>query len=400
MKLTLIAMGPGDDRLLTHEAAAALRGADCLIGSPRLLSCASSGAPRFPMTRPGEIAALLRERGSEFSSPCVLLSGDTGFYSGARSLLALLGEETDAAVLPGVSSVQAFAARLRQPWQDWKLVSAHGVFCNPAAHVRRNRRTFFLTGGAASPAALCAQLDRAGLGDVIVTVGENLSSPDEAVRTGTARALSAQSFAPLSVMLAENASPYLPAVPGVRDEAFTRGGVPMTKSEVRSLVLCKLGLRRNDVFWDVGAGTGSVSVEAALLLEDGQVCAVERNEEGCALIQTNAERFGVALTLAQGTAPEACADFPAPDAAFIGGSGGKLEEILHNLLERNPGVRVAVTAVTIETVAKASALLDRLGFQDVERIEVAVSRMVPAGPLHRLQAENPVFLLSGRGPGA
>lgn len=398
MRLTLLGMGPGNAGCLTAEAQTALGTADCLIGSPRLLAAFGTGVPQFALTRAADIAALLREH-PEFSSPCVLLSGDTGFYSGARSLLALTGEE-NVIVLPGLSSVQTLAARLRQPWQDWKLVSAHGVFCEPAAHVRKNRFTFFLTGGACSPQSLCRSLVSSGLGGVRVTVGENLSGENEAVRTGTALELAVQSFAPLSVMLAENPEPYLSMVPGVRDDRFERGNVPMTKSEVRSLVLCKLGLRRGDVFWDVGAGTGSVCVEAALLLEDGLVCAVERNEEGCALIRKNAERFGVPVTLVQGTAPEACASFPAPDAAFIGGSGGKLEEILRFLLERNPAVRVAVTAVTIETLAKASALLDRLGFCEVERIQVAVSRLVPAGPLHRLQAENPVFLLSGRGPGA
>ena len=398
MRLTLLGMGPGNKEQLSAAARAALAAADCLIGSPRLLAAFGTGAPQFALTRAADIVALLRER-PDFMSPCVLLSGDTGFYSGARSLLALTGGE-DAAVLPGLSSVQALAARLRQPWQDWKLVSAHGVFCEPAAHVRKNRFTFFLTGGACSPDALCRSLAAAGLGGVRVTVGENLFCEDEAVRTGTARELAGERFAPLSVLLAENPEPYLPIVPGVRDERFERGNVPMTKSEVRSLVLCKLGLRKSDVFWDIGAGTGSVSVEAALLLEDGRVCAVERGEEGCALIRKNAERFGVPVTLAQGAAPEACASFPAPDAAFIGGSGGRLEEILRAVLERNPAARVAVTAVTIETLAKASALLDRLGFREVERLQVAVSRLVPAGPLHRLQAENPVFLLSGRGPGA
>lgn len=398
MKLTLIGMGPGNESLWTQEARTALEETDCLIGSPRLLASVSRDVPRYPMTRPHAIGAFLTEHQDTFRSPCVLLSGDTGFYSGARSLLHVLGTR-NAVVLPGISSVQAFAARLRQPWQDWKLVSAHGLACRPAGYVRKHPRTFFLTGGDSSPDTLCQALTEAGLGGCRVHAGENLSAADESIRTGTAREFAGQSFAPLSVLLVENDAPYLPAVPGVRDEEFERGNVPMTKSEVRSLVLCKLRLQTGDVFWDVGAGTGSVSVEAALLLESGHVCAVERNAEGCALIRRNAERFGVSLSLTEGTAPEACASFPAPDAAFIGGSGGKLEELLRFLLERNPAVRVAVTAVTVETLAKASSLLDELGFLEVERIQVSVSRLVPAGPLHRLQAENPVFLLSGRGPG-
>lgn len=396
MKLTLVGAGPGSPRFLTEEGRRALEQADCLIGAPRLLEGVESRAPRFPMTRPEEIASFLEEH-REFAAPCLLFSGDTGFYSGARSLLARLkGWETS--LVPGLSSLQYFAARLGSPWQEWRLVSAHGLACDPVPPVRRNRFTFFLTGGASSPASLCRALAAAGLGQLRAAAGADLSYPQEEIAQGLVRELAERDFPPLSVLLVENSAPSAPLTPGVPDEEFLRGKVPMTKREVRSLALCSLGLQEGSVFWDIGAGTGSVAVEAALL--GCAVYAVEQKDEACGLIRRNAEKFHVSLQLRQGAAPQACQDLPAPDAAFVGGSGGRLEEILLCLLEKNPAVRVAVSAVTVETLAEASALLDRLGFLEVRRIQAAVSLLIPAGRYHRMEAQNPVFLLSGRGPGA
>ena len=289
-----------------------------------------------------------------------------------------------------------FSARTGISWQDAAFVSAHGRALSIASEVRSHRKTFVLTGPDVS--SLMKRLTEYGLGRVRVLAGERLSFDDERISEGTAEEFSGRSFDPLTVLLILNpdAQAYVP--PGIPDSRMERGRVPMTKREVRSLALCSLGLQEGSVFWDIGAGTGSVAVEAALL--GCAVYAVEQKDEACGLIRRNAEKFHVSLQLRQGAAPQACRDLPAPDAAFVGGSGGRLEEILLCLLEKNPAVRVAVSAVTVETLAEASALLDRLGFLEVRRIQAAVSLLIPAGRYHRMEAQNPVFLLSGRGPGA
>ena len=160
MEVTLIGMGLGDPTTLTAQAVRALEGADGLIGARRLVEGLNLGreVPRYPATKGTEILEILEIlRRSGLERPCVLYSGDTGFYSGARSLTALLEKEgIPFRVLPGLSSVQYLAARLGRPWQDWKLVSAHGTRCDPVAAVLEGREAFFLTGGELGPGS-CAR---------------------------------------------------------------------------------------------------------------------------------------------------------------------------------------------------------------------------------------------------
>ena len=157
MEVTLIGMGPGGVEYLPAAAAEALGRADCLLGSRRLLEECSLApqAPRFPATKSADMLEILE--GRDFSFPCVLYSGDTGFYSGARTLLPLLRERgISVRVLPGISSLQYLAAQLGRPWQEWSVVSAHGLTCDPVGEVlaARGRPVFFLTGGAGGAGAL------------------------------------------------------------------------------------------------------------------------------------------------------------------------------------------------------------------------------------------------------
>ena len=396
MLVTLAGLGCGTAATITAEAREAIMKADCLIGAERLLASLPRECTqrRFPATRPQEILALLLESGAE--RPCVVYSGDTGFYSGTRGLLPLLEERSiPFRVLPGVSSVQLLAARLGRPWQDWALHSAHGADCDVVAAVSQGRPAFFLTGGRLGPAELCRRLADAGLGELAVTVGENLSYETEHIFRGTAAEAAGRTFAPLSVLLAEAAPrPWSPRTTGIPDGDFIRGQVPMTKQEVRAAVLGKLAVCPTDTVWDVGAGTGSVSVELALAACQGRCYAVEYQEEACELIERNRERFGAwNLTLVRGKAPEALADLPAPDAVFIGGTKGTMEQVVATVLEKNPHARICVSAIALETLAAATAALTAHGLE-AEVTQIGVSRTKAVGKLHLLMANNPVFLVS------
>ena len=275
MKITLVGMGSGAPGSLTAAGLEALRGAELIIGARRLLENLPEGctANRAALYKTDEICALLRQ--TDCAEAAVAFSGDTGFYSGAAALCRALDDAgLPYTVLPGVSSVQLLAAALGRPWQGWRLVSAHGCACDPVAACRAGGTTFFLTGGSETPATLCQQLAAAGLGDAAATVGENLGTPSQRLVTGTAQELAAQRFAPLSVLLVENVPAPLRRTPGLPDAAFIRGKTPMTKQEVRAAALAKLAVRPGDTLWDVGAGTGSVSVELALAAPAGRVCAV------------------------------------------------------------------------------------------------------------------------------
>lgn len=396
--VTLIGMGSGTPELLTAQGLAALQSADLIIGAIRLLEHLPTGCTenRKALYKPENILSCL----SEFpaANAALLYSGDTGFYSGASKLLPMLRAfGISARVLPGISSVQLLSAAIGRPWQDWKLVSAHGCACDPAAQclTAEGRPVFFLTGGTETPATLCAKLADAGLGDAHAIIGENLGTPQEHLAFGTAQTLAAKTFAPLSVLLIEHT--VLPArrTPGFPDDAFIRGEVPMTKQEVRAAALAKLAVRPTDTLWDVGAGTGSVSVELALAAPRGHVYAVECAPDACALIRQNREKFhAYNLSLIEGAAPQVLANLPAPDAVFIGGTKGSMAEVVDAALAKNPNARLCISAIALETLSAAIAALAAHG-QTAEVTQLAVSRTRPAGKLHLLMANNPIFLITG-----
>ncbi|HIR56948.1 MAG TPA: precorrin-6y C5,15-methyltransferase (decarboxylating) subunit CbiE [Candidatus Gallacutalibacter pullicola] len=393
----LAGIGCGTPDTMTAEVRDSISGAEIWIGARRILSGLPDGqAEKFAATKPGEIlTALLENRGRRC---CVLYSGDSGFYSGARSLAPLLEEQGIAyRILPGISSVQAMAARMAEPWQGWKLVSAHGVECDAVAAVNTGAPALFLTGGTLGPASLCDKLVRAGLGSLRAVVGENLSYETEKIIHGTAAEFLQREFAPLSVLWVEAApKPWNGPCQGIRDEEFIRGSVPMTKREVRACAVSMAAPSPGAVLWDVGAGTGSISVELALSTPSGRVFAVECEQEGIDLIRRNRERFGAwNVTPVHGKAPDALADLPAPDAVFIGGTKGGLAEILDIVLEKNPSARIVISAVTMETIAQSSQLLTECGLE-FEATQISAARTRQAGRFHMMAAQNPVFLIEAR----
>ena len=396
MNVTLIGMGSGQPENLTLQGLAALRQADLILGARRLLAVLPAGCTenRAAAYRPDEVAELLQTSGAE--NAVLVYSGDTGFYSGASSMMEKLEAlGVRARVLPGLSSIQLLAAALGRPWQGWNLVSAHGRTCDPVAECMQGRPTFFLTGGSEDPATLCAQLAAEGFGDVQAVVGQCLGTPEEKLFRGSVKELAAGRFNSLSVLLVEAAEVLPRRAPGLPDEAFERGDVPMTKQEVRAAVLAKLAVRPEDILWDVGAGTGSVSVELALAAPRGRVYAVECRPEGCALIKANREKFRTRnLVLVEGLAPDALSDLPAPDAVFIGGSEGSLAAIVDAALDKNPDARICVSAIALETLSAAVAALTAKG-RTVQVSQIAVSRAKAVGGLHLMMAQNPIYLITG-----
>ena len=395
MQVTLAALGGGTPETMTAGCTAALEQAGCVIGAKRLLEQLPRGCTenRIAAIKP---EAILDEILRQNTDCAVVYSGDTGFYSGARGLLPLLEKAgIPARVLPGVSSVQLLSARLGRPWQDWNLVSAHGTECGVLAAVSAGRPALFLTGGVLGPAEICRRLTEAGLGTLPVVIGERLSYPDEAVTAGTAQELAAGTYAPLSVLLAEAAPREKRRCPGFPDNAFLRGDVPMTKQEVRAAALAKLAAEPADTLWDVGAGTGSVSVELALAAPEGQTFAVECKPEACGLIRANREKFSAwNLQLIAGRAPDALRELPPPDGVFIGGTQGGMAEIVDIILQKNANARICVTAIALETLSAAVAALTEHGLS-AHVTQIAVSRSKPAGKLHLLTANNPIFLITG-----
>lgn len=410
-KVTIIGAGPGNPDLLSRAALDAIDIADVVIGAHRVLAGIDvpPDAVRCELVKTADIVAELTDAAS-WQRAVVVMTGDVGLFSGARRLVeALSGDaQVDVRVIPGISSASYLAARLARPWQDWRFASAHGVACDIVAEAERAGELFLVTSGGEDPSRLSGELVQAGFGDACVTVAERLSYPDERITCATASEITGQTFDDLNVMLIEFAGgagspansrwPY--ASSGIPDELFIRGDVPMTKQEVRAVALAKLRLTATDTVWDVGAGTGSVSIEAALVARAGSVWAVERNATGVRLIRENADAFGCGNVHAvPGVAPEALAKLPVPDAVFVGGSAGELPSIVEAALEKNSQVRLCVPCVTVETLTEACALLSSSRFKGFEACQVSAARAEAVGSHHLMKAQNPVFLVSARGAG-
>lgn len=188
--------------------------------------------------------------------------------------------------------------------------------------------------------------------------------------------------------------PYL--TPGIPDEEFIQGRVPLTKEEVRSVALSKTRLREDHIIYDIGAGTGSLSIEAALLAPRGKVFAIERNPEALDLVRQNRERFQVEnLTLLPGQAPEALVSLPTADRIIIGGSGGRLPEILEVSAKKlGEGGMLTLLAVTLDTLTAAQRILEEEPWTGMEMVQLVVTRGVKVGKFRILKALNPVFILT------
>lgn len=410
-KVTIIGAGPGNPDLLSRAALDAIDIADVVIGAHRALVGIDvpPDVVRCELVKTADIVAALTDAAS-WQRAVVVMTGDVGLFSGARRLVeALSGDaRVDVRLIPGISSASYLAARLARPWQDWRFASAHGVACDIVAEAERAGELFLVTSGGEDPSRLSGELVQAGFGDARVTVAERLSYPDERITCATASEIAGQTFDDLNVMLIEFAGgagspansrwPY--ASSGIPDELFIRGDVPMTKQEVRAVALAKLRLTATDTVWDVGAGTGSVSIEAALVARAGSVWAVERNAAGVRLIRENADAFGCGNVRAvPGVAPEALAKLPVPDAVFVGGSAGELPSIVEAALEKNSQVRLCVPCVTVETLTEACTLLSGSRFKGFEACQVSAARAEAVGSHHLMKAQNPVFLVSARGAG-
>lgn len=393
----VVGIGPGGLAGRTIEAEEAIRSANCLIGAKRMLEAAAHpGQLCLDAIAPEKIVEAIHAH-PECRRFAVVMAGDIGFYSGTKKLLPLLSG-CDVQLLPGLSSLVTLCARLGVSYEDAVTVSLHGRNANIAAIAARNPKVFVLVGGENGMGKLCRHLTEYGLGHVTVSVGEQLGYPEEKITVGTAEALSGQTFHSLSVCLITHAVTAAFSH-GLPDSVFQRGShadgsvVPMTKRDIRNAASSRLALQRDSICWDIGAGTGSVSIEMAMQSYLGHVYAVEKKETALSLLEENCRRLHADnVTVIPGAAPAACADLPAPTHVFIGGSSGNLRAILETALAKNPAVRFVITAIAMETVAELTAIAK--DFTESEVTSLSAAQGHKAGPYTLMQGQNPVFVFT------
>ena len=435
-QIAIAGIGMGNILTMTGEVEQACREADLLIGAGRMLDTVRElGKPSAKLYLGTEIAGYILEH-PQYHKIAVLLSGDVGFYSGAKKLLqaleeaglaeeqnvTLFGQSKEGAqaleeaglliaaqkaensqrrryqirLLCGISSVQYFASRLQIPWEDIRLMSDHGRRQNIVGMLHTHEKVFTLTDGDKGVRRLSGELLRYGLGSVKMYVGCQLSYPDEEIAAGTPEQfLDYEKEGIMAVLLIHEEAKEAPVSHGISDELFVRGKVPMTKQEVRSISLSKLALRRDSVVYDIGAGTGSIAAECARVAAEGKVYAIEKNPKALELIEKNKHYHRAwNLDTIAGEAPEALEGLEAPTHAFIGGSSGKLERILEVLWQKSPGVRIVLNVISLETLQEAVKALREYDIEYQEIVQVTVAKARQLGSHHLMMGQNPVYIIT------
>jgi precorrin-6B C5,15-methyltransferase / cobalt-precorrin-6B C5,C15-methyltransferase len=405
-RLSRIAIIGLDGGPLGAEADALLEGAALVVGGRRHLAALGVEGGRSAVLEGGLSGALARIERSE-GPVAVLASGDPGFFGIVRLLEERFGTET-LRVLPGVSSVALAFARAGLSWEDAVTVSAHGRDPRRAVNAcRAYPKVAVLTSPDFGPADLARELEG---WERAFFVAERLGEPDERTLAGDAAAVMGEEWGEPNVVLVldEERAPSGrrwissslegPGRWALPEDGFEHRSGMITKAPTRALVLACLGPGPGDLIWDVGAGSGSVAVECARL--GAATIAVERDPASCARIRANAARHGAhhgaRVRVVEGEAPNALRDLPEPDAVFVGGSGSGFEEIV-KLCAVRARRAVVLTLVTLERVVPAGRILESCGLE-VETIFVQASRVKGVGELHRLAAEGPIFVVSGRRP--
>lgn len=404
-KLYIIGVGPGSPELLTPQARTCIQELSFVVGLERV----SKSFEQLEQVVCAASLSDLVERTAQALSvgdAGVLVSGSATFHSFGAYLKRKFPQH-ELCVIQGISSIEYLLAKAALFDADIAKRSLHGAELNPAtliSDLKRHAYVAYLLDPQHKPEVVATTLVEAGYPELKLVVGENLSYEDERIVRGPAQEIAAQHFGELCVVVVQGIAQGVVAADKTAAPLFGRGEhaferaehVPLTKGEVRAVALSKLELFGCTEFWDVGAGTGSVAIEVALLCPTARVYAFEKNERALAVIAKNAAAYGVThqITAVSGLAPESFAAAGEPSHVFIGGSAGKLEEILAYLTNLNQKVRVVISAATLKTAARAEQLLSAERFQGYEMVQVSVSRNKALGGYQLMSAENSVYLAS------
>lgn len=401
-EISLIGTGMGNTGTLSIAGKEALESAGLVIGSGRLLETAravinASDKEMFNAYDADIIYNYIKEN-PQYKNIAVMLSGDTGFYSGAgrlyEKLQELAGYNID--IIPGISSVAYFAARLKINWQDIKLLSLHGRTQNVIAAIKSNEKTFILLGMKDSVAGLADICIKYGLKELVFHIGCNFGYSGEEIISGSPEDFTGfinKGFLYCAIIENPFAEENI-VTHGIPDSQFIRGNVPMTKEEIREISVSKLHLARDSVVYDIGAGTGSVAVECARMAYNGKVYAVEKNEEAIKLIEQNKILHGTDnLEIIKGEAPGILGGLEVPTHVFIGGSSGRLNQIIDIIFGKNGNARIVINAVTLETITEVQSIIKEKRLRGTDITCITVSKAKEAGNYHMMAGLNPVWII-------
>ncbi|MGN0154629.1 MAG: precorrin-6A reductase [Lachnospiraceae bacterium] len=408
MEITLAGIGMGSKNNLTKEVCEKISKADILLGAERMLEPYKPRMEKKPYYLAKQIIPYLQEIQKKYPTQnmkvVVLFSGDSGFYSGCQSLYHALQEKittgrlkAELHIMPGISSVAYLASCIGESYQDAAVYSMHGKEIYNLTHrIQTEKKTFLIMSGVKDVNKLGESFIKAGLNDCEIITGFQLSYSEQQIKKRTPAECIELKEEGLYTCFVKNPNAMKKKLThGITDGEFVKDKVPMTKEEIREVSICKLKLCQGAVVYDIGSGTGSISVEIAGLSPDIQIYAVEQKKEAVSLIWQNMEKFKLEnITVIDAKAPEGLQNLPKATHTFIGGSGGNLKEILQALYEINPNMRVVINAISMETICELKEIQTLYPIENEEIVQMQVSRAKEAGKYHLMQAENPVWICS------
>ena len=410
-RLTVAGIGPGEADYILPAVIKKMKKAHTVIAAKRILpvlkklcqdvnSEADSENSKPVFLAMGKIKDTLEQIGeilSKGQDVVMAVSGDPLMYSLYRTICNdPISEGWEVDLIPGVGSLQMLGAAFGETMEEALIISVHGrakTAGSIALAVAENPKVFFLCSKEQGPAWLSQIMLDYHMDHVTVCAGANLSYEDELLESGTPEEMVQKEFPSLCVAMIKNPEPHQIVRPCfLSDEDFERDKTPMTKEEIRVLILHKMKLHPDDIVWDIGAGTGSVSIECARQVPFGTVHSVERNETAVKLIYKNKEKFSADnLFIYEGDAAKTACTLPEPDKVFIGGSGKELSQILETIAAFPKKIKVVISAVTIETIAEANELLGKYD-TDFDVIQATVGRGRKIGSYHIMDTNNPVMI--------
>lgn len=395
MQISIIGVGMSHEKNLQLSAKIAIDEADIIIGSRRILEDINTkNVQSFNEINPEKIEVILRENIDK--KIAVLMSGDTGFFSGSQKLIERISD-LNYTLYAGISSVSYLASKILKPWHNLNIVSLHGKNNYILGNILAEKESFFLLDKINTAEKVIKTLCENNMGDSKVYVGEKLSYPDEKITIDIAQNLLSQNFDELSVIWVERREIFRDSGSRILDNQFIRDKIPMTKSQVRAVICDYFNLKNGDCIQDIGAGTGSISVSIAVKNPFIKVTAIEINRSAVELICENIKKFDAYnIDVIEGEASEKLKEINVANHAFIGGSKGNLEEIIDVLLQKNPKINILVSAVTVETFNECVQIFKEKFQENVEILQISVSKSQKLGNYNMLKAENPIFLIGRR----
>ena len=403
--INLVGIGLGNPNLLTKAAYKAIESSNIIIGARRIVeSIKEDFADKlyYIEYNTEKILEIIKENiGNEIA---VVFSGDISLFSGSIKLFERLNaaiedrkvfKDCKINTFPGISSLSYLCAKTNTDISKVKILSFHGKEELLYHNIDSNEYTFIITSKADGVKKICRKLIEFGFFELDIILGENLSYDNERITKANASKFLDMEISDLNCMIISNPDADKSISFGLSDEVFVRDKVPITKSEVRAIIMSKLDIQTDSICYDIGAGSGSVSIEMSRLAYDGKVYAIEKNPLAVELIQKNIHNFSAEnIELIHAKAPDGLDNIINADKIFIGGSGGELISMMEMIFTSKKNPTIVISAITMETIAQITDIVKiakEKGY-DTEITAINVSKSKEVGPYNMMMAQNMVFI--------